>query len=70
MQVNQTAYLQPAVGSLQQVAQFQILEVRLKSQVVLGGVCHHGPADALCQAKTRIAAPAASVVVRCTRSTS
>lgn len=69
LQVNETSYLQPAVGSLQQVPQLQILEVRLKSQVVLGGVGHHGPADALRQAKTGVAAPTASVVVRCARST-
>lgn len=58
------SYLEPAVSSLQQVAQLQILEVRLKPQVVLGRISHHGPADALRQTKTRVAAPAAGVVVR------
>lgn len=60
-------YLQPPVSSLQQVAQLQILEVRLEAQVVLGGVRHHGPAGPLRQGEAQVAAPAAGVVVWCTR---
>lgn len=57
-------YLQSPVGSLQQVAKLQILQVGLKSQVVLSGVSHHGPAHALCQSEAGVAAPAAGLVVR------
>lgn len=62
-------YLQPSVCSLQQVAQLQILEVRLEAQVVLGGVGHHGLAGSLHQAEALVAAPAAGVVVQCARRT-
>ena len=56
-------YLQSPVGSLQQVAKLQILEVGLQSQVVLSGVGHHGSADALREGEARVAAPAARLVV-------
>lgn len=57
------SYLQSPVGSLQQVAKLQILEVGLKPQVVLCRVGHHGAADALSQSEARIAAPTAGLVV-------
>lgn len=56
-------YLQPPVSSLQQVAKLQILEVGLKSQVVLSGVSHRGSADPLRQSEAGVAAPAAGLVV-------
>ncbi|TNN58309.1 hypothetical protein EYF80_031492 [Liparis tanakae] len=52
--------------NLQPVAQLQILEVHLESQVVLRRVRHHGPAGPLRQGKARVAAPAAGVVFWCT----
>lgn len=63
-------YLQSAVRSLQQVAQLYILEVCLKTQVVLCRVSYHGPADPLHQGEARVAAPTTGVVVWCACRTS
>ena len=56
-------HLQPPVRPLQEVAQLQVLEVRLEAQVVLRGVGHHGPAGALAEHVAGVAAAAAGMVV-------
>lgn len=67
MRVWRECYLQPPVSSLQQVAKLQVLEVGLKSQVVLCGVGHHRSAAPLCQSEAGVAAPTSGLVVWCTR---
>lgn len=55
--------LDPPVRLLQQILHFQVLQVRLEADVVLGGVGHLGLAQPLAQHVAGVAAPAARAVV-------